>query len=107
MIVLESCLKCDLRFVAAASVCPECGGALTHEERTGRGQVIAATELSVPPAPWTAPHRLVVVELEGGGRVLAVPSGPLPGPGEKGAVERAPQGWLTWTAGAGAPTRGP
>ena len=35
-------------------------------------RVLAATELTVPPPGWTAPHRLVLAEVADGVRVLAV-----------------------------------
>jgi len=40
--------------------------------------VLAATELSVPPAGFEAPHRLALLEAAEGVRILAVVRGPLP-----------------------------
>ena len=40
--------------------------------------VVASIELAAPAAPWPAPHRLALVELEESIRILAhVPGGPL------------------------------
>jgi hypothetical protein len=50
--------------------------------------VLAATELLYPAAGWAAPHRLVLVELTDGVRVLAIGEGTLPAPGALVEVER-------------------
>ncbi len=86
------CPRCPRVLFPGASCCPACGGVLRSETRTGAGRVVAATELTVPAAGWANPHRLVVVELEGGGRVLALSPGGLPGAGTSGRVERSPEG---------------
>ncbi len=92
MIEVRVCPRCPRVLPLESLRCPACGGPLTSETRTGVGRALAATELSVPAAGWPAPHRLVVVELEGGGRVLALSPDELPEPGCRGRVERSRDG---------------
>jgi hypothetical protein len=49
---------------------------------------VAAVELSAPAAPWPAPHRLALVELEESVRLLALCPGPLPARGDRVRVTR-------------------
>ena len=46
--------------------------------RGGQGTVLAATELMRPSAGWSTPHRLALIELAEGVRVLAQVEGQLP-----------------------------
>ena len=92
MIEVRVCPRCPRVLLPESPCCPACGGPLRLETRTGAGRVLAATELSVPAAGWANPHRLVVVELEGGGRFLALSPGGLPGLGRPGRVERSAEG---------------
>lgn len=66
------CGACHVAFVPPRSRCPRCGSAeLTEGTVPAHGEVLAATELAFPPPGFPAPHRLVLVELEEGVRVLA------------------------------------
>ncbi len=94
MIEVRICPRCPRVLPLESPRCPACGGPLAWETRTGQGRVLAATELSVPAAGWDAPHRLVVVELDEGGRVLALSPRELPASGRPGRVERSPEGLL-------------
>jgi hypothetical protein len=51
------------------------------------GQVLASTEVMVPPSGWTSPHRLALVAAAEDIRVLALVRGDLPKAGEVVAVE--------------------
>lgn len=83
------CDHCHNRFLLRAGPCPRCGSAdLTPVELPPAGQVLAATQLEAPPAGWSAPHRLALVELEGSVRVLALVDGELPALGSVVDVRR-------------------
>ncbi len=81
-IELRRCETCHARFVPADGPCPRCGSSdVRPYASTDLGTVLAATELANPPAGWTAPHRLALVELPESVRLLAIVDGPLPAPG--------------------------
>ena len=92
MIRLAVCRNCARAFPPPAERCPVCGSVLALESREGSAQVVASTELLSPSEGWTSPHRLVLVELAGGGRLLAVAPGPLPAPGDPVRVVEREEG---------------
>ena len=79
---LARCQACHTRFLPSDGPCPKCG---SHDcvaySTSPVGKVLAATELLYPATGWTAPHRLVLVELTDAVRLLAIGEGPLPVPG--------------------------
>jgi uncharacterized OB-fold protein len=96
---MSRCASCHSEFLPRPGPCPRCGSTELEEIKVpAQGTVRAATELSVPATGWSAPHRLALVELAEGIRVVAVVGGPLPTPGESvrivrdGAVYRAESG---------------
>jgi len=72
-LVLSRCGSCQLRYLPRDAPCPRCGAnrAETYPVPPD-ARVLAATELSVPPPGWTAPHHLLLAEVADGVRVLAV-----------------------------------
>lgn len=90
---------CSLLFPERPGTCPNCGGQLSREERSGDARVLAATELHSPAEGFSAPHRLLLVELEGGGRTMAVVEGALPSVGARGRLERSTEGRHLWRPG--------
>ena len=86
---LTECVGCQARFLPTDGPCPHCG---TIDRRSlevpAVGTTLAATELVHPAAGWESPHRLVLVELEGSARLLAIAEGDLPEPGVRVAVRR-------------------
>ena len=86
---MSRCASCHAEFLPRPGPCPRCGS-LGIEPITlpGQGTVRAATELSSPAAGWSAPHRLALVELGDGIRLLGIVSGPLPTPGTSVRVVR-------------------
>jgi uncharacterized OB-fold protein len=79
---VRSCSSCQYRFLPRSSPCPRCGSVATEPVTIpATGQVLAATELLVPPPGFSAPLRLVLVELEDGVRVLGTSPIALPNPG--------------------------
>lgn len=50
--------------------------------------MLAATELTAPSSGWSAPHRLALVEVAGGIRLLCVVRGTLPAVGDERTVSR-------------------
>lgn len=64
---------------------------------TERAKILVATELSVPPAGFVAPHRLAVVTLGDGRRRIAIVDGPLPVAGSTGTLRTDPEGRTWWT----------
>jgi uncharacterized OB-fold protein len=88
-IVVSRCGACHSRFLPRSGPCPRCGSVEVFPASVPAvGVVLAATELKVPPAGWTAPHRLVLVELAQSVRVLAVGDSELPRTGAKVTVVR-------------------
>ncbi len=86
---LARCESCHTRFLPADGPCPKCGS--THcvpYSSSGVGKVLASTELLYPAAGWSAPHRLVLVELADAVRVLAIVEGSLPAAGAVVEVHR-------------------
>jgi hypothetical protein len=85
-LVLGKCSTCHARFVPIDGPCPRCGSPATEPYPSpGIGKILAATSLEVPPPGWPAPHRLALVEVEDGVRLLVVPDAPLP---EVGSLAR-------------------
>jgi len=79
---LARCQACHSRFLPSDGPCPRCGSLDCVPYSTPPvGKVLASTELQYPATGWTAPHRLVLVELPDAVRVLAIGEGPLPAPG--------------------------
>lgn len=73
------CESCHSRFLPRAGLCPKCGSSnIVPHEIAAEGRVLAATELALPPPGWGAPHRLALIELAEGVRLLAVLAGDLP-----------------------------
>lgn len=67
------CVSCHSHFLPRPGRCPKCGsGSVETEEVAPVGQVLAATELTVSSSGWPTPHRIALVELAGGLRLLAV-----------------------------------
>lgn len=73
------CEACHGRFLPRPGPCPRCGAdAVRPLPVPPDGVVLAATELTAPAAGWAAPHRLALVEIAEGVRVLALVEGDLP-----------------------------
>ena len=88
-ILVSRCASCHGRFLPREGPCPRCGSrSVTPVELPPFGVVLAAIELTAPAAPWTAPHRLALVELEESVRILGLVPGSLPGRGARVAVAR-------------------
>jgi uncharacterized OB-fold protein len=88
------CPACRGTFATPRSLCPRCGQRpLVPGHLPPEGVVIAATELSIPPAGFPAPHPLLLVELAEGTRVLATSSVPTPDVGATVRVHRAGAGF--------------
>jgi uncharacterized OB-fold protein len=86
---ISRCGECHSRFLPRSGPCPRCGSVeIFPESLPSVGVVLAATELHAPSAGWTAPHRLVLVELAQSVRVLCVTSEELPGIDAKVVVAR-------------------
>lgn len=69
---LARCTSCGALYVPGESRCPRCAG--SDAERASSeplARVLAAVELLAPSAGWSAPHPLLLVELENGVRLLA------------------------------------
>jgi uncharacterized OB-fold protein len=78
-LALSRCTACKARFLPREGRCPRCGsGAVEAYTVPPSGAVVAATELVYPPPGWPAPHRLALVEVPDGVRLLGVVEGPLP-----------------------------
>jgi uncharacterized OB-fold protein len=83
------CTDCQTRYLPRPGPCPKCGSRRSRPENLDpHGVVLAATELTVPPPGFPATHRLGLVELGEGVRVLVVVRGDLPNVGEQLIVER-------------------
>ena len=88
-LLLARCSSCHAGFVPRPGPCPRCGSSeLQPLGVPPHGFVLASTELLRPPEGWSAPHRLALVELNEGIRLLALVDGRLPVPGEPVAVVR-------------------
>jgi len=82
-LVLTRCEVCRTRFVPTDAPCPKCGSTRTHPYPVpDAGRAVAVTELSSPAPGWAAPHRLALVEVADGVRLLAVVEGALPAVGD-------------------------
>ncbi len=79
---LSRCAACLARFLPTDGPCPRCGGSAVERLKvSATGTVLASTELMVPPPGVTTPHRLVLVEVAEGVRLLATTRAALPAPG--------------------------
>jgi uncharacterized OB-fold protein len=79
---MSRCSSCHAEFLPRPGPCPRCGSLqIESVALPARGTVRAATELSAPATGWNAPHRLALVEIAEGIRVLCVVNGPLPSTG--------------------------
>lgn len=76
---LAHCLACQARFLPTDGPCPRCG-ATEHGPYPvpSTATVLASTELVHPAAGWESPHRLALVEVADGVRLLAIVDGELP-----------------------------
>lgn len=93
---LVLCHSCHTRFLPTDGPCPKCGSTdVALYSASAVGQVLAATELHYPASGWHSPHRLAMVEVADGVRILTIVEGSLPVPGalvevrNDGAVYRA------------------
>jgi len=86
-----ACASCPTVYLPRPGPCPVCGGtARTPRTIPAEAVVLAATELSTPAEGWPAPHRIALVELAGGIRVLVEwATARLPEPGRPVRVEVA------------------
>ncbi|MGA7922483.1 MAG: hypothetical protein WCA77_00690 [Thermoplasmata archaeon] len=83
------CPQCQGTFLPRPGSCPRCGAtSLEPREIPPSGIVLAATELTLAPAGWSSPHRLVLVECAESVRLLAATSAALPTIGDTVTVER-------------------
>lgn len=84
LLAMSRCGSCHAGFLPRPGACPRCGSSKVGT--TGlppRGKVLAATELSAPATGWASPHRLALIEITEGIRLLAVVSGALPAVGDE------------------------
>ncbi|MFZ1023435.1 MAG: hypothetical protein WAN87_04805 [Thermoplasmata archaeon] len=78
-LLVSRCGACHSRFLPRSGPCPRCGSVeVFPESLSSVGVVLASTELQAPPTGWTAPHRLVLVELAQSVRVLCLTDEDLP-----------------------------
>ncbi|MCI4331951.1 MAG: hypothetical protein L3K19_08940 [Thermoplasmata archaeon] len=88
-LIVSLCTECHGRFLPRPGPCPRCGSnSIRPEPVPDVGEVLAATELMVPPAGWPSPHRLALVELMHGVRLLGLVEGTLPELGDHVKVTR-------------------
>jgi len=86
---MSRCGSCHTGFLPRPGACPRCGSnQIEAISLPARGIVRAATELSVPATGWNAPHRLALVEIAEGIRVLCVAPGSLPVAGDTVRIVR-------------------
>lgn len=89
LLPLSRCTSCHAGFVPRPGPCPRCGSErIDSVELPAHGTVLAMTELSMPVSGWTAPHRLAMVEIAEGIRILCVVRGPMREPGDTVPVAR-------------------
>ena len=87
-LVLSRCETCRARFLPTDTPCPRCGSTHTHPYPVPPlGRVMAATELAAPAPGWTSPHRLALVEVSDGVRILAVTGEARVAPGDAVVLE--------------------
>lgn len=84
-----ACGSCPVVYLPRPGPCPVCGGtARSPRTISSDAVVLAATEIGVPPEGWAAPHRIALVELTGGPRVLVEwADDRLPAPGRAARVQ--------------------
>jgi uncharacterized OB-fold protein len=88
-LLVSRCPSCTLRYLPRPGPCPKCGSSAAEPFAIPpRGTVLAATELLSPAAGWPSPHRLALVELAQGVRVLTIAEGALPAVGADVVVQR-------------------
>lgn len=86
---MSRCTGCHAEFLPRPGPCPRCGATTVESiALPGRGTVRAATELTATATGWTAPHRLALVEIAEGIRLLCVVTGTLPAAGQTVTVTR-------------------
>jgi uncharacterized OB-fold protein len=88
-LTLGRCDACNARFLPTDGPCPRCASVRTQPYSVpGLGTVLAATELANPPPRWPNPHRLALVEVADGVRILGIVDSPLPAAGDVVSVRR-------------------
>ena len=101
-LLFSRCSDCHTLYLPRPGPCPKCGGASATPTRLPPvGRVLAATELSNPPAGWSTPHRLALVELPESARLLVVVRGELPPLGALVPVTRDGEVYVATVAPAG------
>ncbi|MGC2289486.1 MAG: hypothetical protein WA688_06475 [Thermoplasmata archaeon] len=86
---MSRCGSCHAEFLPRPGACPRCGSyQIDAISLPALGIVRAATELAAPARGWSAPHRLALVEIAEGIRLLCVASGPLPTVGDSVRIGR-------------------
>jgi uncharacterized OB-fold protein len=86
---VSRCLSCHAEFLPRRGPCPRCGSAKIEPFMVpAHGTVRAATELSAPATGWNLPHRLALVEMPDGVRLLCVLGDHLPAVGDTVQVTR-------------------
>lgn len=79
---LSRCSSCQMAFLPSGGPCPRCAGAhRTSVTVAFTGRVLAATEIMYPATGWESPHRLALVEVAEGVRLLAIVEGEVPSSG--------------------------
>ncbi|MCI4341929.1 MAG: hypothetical protein L3K11_06135 [Thermoplasmata archaeon] len=88
-LLVAGCRSCHSRYLPRPGRCPRCGSDEVGPQRiSNQASVLAATEVSTPPAGFAPPHRLALLEAADGVRILALVHGALPEPGDSVAVVR-------------------
>lgn len=78
-LTLTRCGACGHASLPGDGPCPRCGSTdLRPFFVAPKGNVIASTELMSVAKGWTSPHRLALVEVPEGVRLLAIVDGELP-----------------------------
>ena len=104
---IARCAACHSRFLPRPGACPRCGSAeVSPHAVPATGVVLAATELTAPARPFSAPHRLALVEVAEGARLLALVHGPLPAVGDTVPVGRTADRYTVTTAADAGASRG-
>ncbi len=81
---LSRCSACQAAFLPSDGPCPRCGGwSRASLSVPSTGTVLASTEVVYPATGWESPHRLALVEVSEGVRVLAIVEGDLPSRGSR------------------------